>query len=104
MLKVFSVALPAAGLAVLLAASTAPSAHAAIKCNDEFQRVKGQDIATPYCEDAYLAAVAREHGVKVTADEVRSSAAKKYELCRFIGSDSRVSNMCPDEGGSGGRR
>jgi hypothetical protein len=104
MLKSCIAAMSAFSFVALLFAFPAPFAEAAIVCNDEFQKVKGQEIATPYCGDAYLAKVAREHGVRVTADEVRESAAKKYELCRFVGSDPRLTSICPDDSGSGRQR
>jgi hypothetical protein len=105
MRKSFVAAVSAFGFFAVLFAVSAPFAEAAIVCNDEFQKVKGQEIATPYCGDAYLAKIAREHGVKVSADEVRENVAKKYELCRFLAGDNRADDVCPtSDGGSGHQR
>jgi hypothetical protein len=69
----------------------------AFACQDEFQTVEGQSIATPYCEDAYLAKVAREHGEHVTASALRRSAGLRDETCRLTNSDIRVSAFCGDD-------
>ncbi|MCB1519876.1 MAG: hypothetical protein KDJ37_04780 [Hyphomicrobiaceae bacterium] len=73
-------------------AMAAPAA--AIDCNGPYQIVRGQQIATPYCEDAYLAKVAREYGTRVSAAEIRHNPNKKADVCRFMGFDSRVSHIC----------
>jgi hypothetical protein len=79
----------------------APSAQAAIVCNEGFQVSGGREISTPYCNDNYVAEVARKHGFKVSNEEVRNNPARKDEVCRFIGSDPRISNYCnTDDGGS----
>ena len=70
--------------------------RSAFACHDEFQSVEGQSIATPYCEDAYLAKVAREHGEHVTASALRRSAGLRDETCRLTDSDIRVSAFCDD--------
>ena len=54
-----------AGWAAALVACGAP-AEAHIVCHDGFQVVNGREISTPYCNDNYLAAVARQYGVKAT--------------------------------------
>jgi len=100
MSKTFLAAFAALGLAALQSTLVPQVATAAIVCKDGFQKSGGGWISTPYCNDAYLAHVAREHGVKVSDNEVRASDSKKYELCRFIGSDARVQTYCPDSGSS----
>jgi hypothetical protein len=71
--------------------------HGGIACKDEFQTVEGNQIATPYCEDANLAKVAREHGSKVTAFAIRNIPGLKSEICRFVGSDNRAKDDCSDD-------
>jgi hypothetical protein len=85
-------------------AASAP-ASAAIACKNGYQRVQGNDIATPYCQDAYLAQVARSFGVRTSAETIRSNPNAKREVCRLVGRDIRVSSICVDEGpfGRGGR-
>jgi hypothetical protein len=85
-------------------AASAP-ASAAIACKNGYQRVQGSDISTPYCQDAYLAEVARTFGVRTSADTIRSNPNAKREVCRLVGRDIRVSSICVDEGpfGRGGR-
>lgn len=97
MRNAFVIALSACGLAAASLALAVPAAEAKIVCRDGFQVVNGSEISTPYCNDADLARIAREHGVRVSADEVRNNPAKKYELCRFIGSSPSASSYCPDE-------
>lgn len=67
----------------------------AIKCNGAYQVVKSYgEIATPYCEAEYLARVARSYGMRVSGAAIRRSVGRKTETCRFVGHDSRVSNIC----------
>lgn len=69
--------------------------EARIKCNGPFQIVRGAgEIATPYCEDEYLASVARGYGMRVSARAIRSNPSRKEEVCRTIGHDSRVYDIC----------
>jgi hypothetical protein len=89
----------ACGAAVLGAlAALSSSAVAAIKCEKGFQRVQGNLIATPYCQDEYLAQVAREYGFKASAAKIRNNPNYKKELCRFVFSDIRVQTTCLDAG------
>lgn len=86
-------ALLAAGLGAAAVVCGAP-ANARIVCDGPFQIVKGQPHATPYCEDGYLAEVAREYGIRVSAAAVRSSPSVKEMVCRNIGHDNRVQSAC----------
>lgn len=56
--------------------------------------VGGQLINTPYCEDNYLAEVAREYGMRVSAAQVRNDPSVKERVCRLIGQDNRAQNAC----------
>jgi hypothetical protein len=93
-----------AALAVTLAGPAA-----AIKCEKGFQRVQGDLIATPYCQDQYLAEVAHQYGFKASANRIRNDPNYKKELCRFVFNDIRVQTTCMDAGvpefygGGGGR-
>lgn len=70
-------------------------AEARIRCNGAYQIVRGQgEIATPYCEDQYLARVARSYGMRVSAAVIRRSEYEKEQVCRAIGHDSRVYELC----------
>jgi hypothetical protein len=88
----------AAYAAVFLVAGS--SAEAAIICNEGFQLSGGREISTPYCNDNYVAEVARKHGFKVSNQEVRNNPARKDEVCRFVGSDTRISQYCNNGDGS----
>ena len=66
----------------------------AIECRGEYQVVSGKLIATPYCQDNYLAHVARKYGTKVSNREIRNNPNRKADVCRFMGHDSRVSHLC----------
>ncbi|MEO1206309.1 MAG: hypothetical protein AAFV45_08250 [Pseudomonadota bacterium] len=85
-----------------------PDAAAKIKCNGAYQVIKGAgEIATPYCGDNYLARVARDFGVRVSAKTIRNNPNKKEEVCRLVGYDIRVQDICAglrgDDGGRSGR-
>lgn len=69
-------------------------AEAKIACSKGYQMVQGYPLATPYCQDAYVAEVAREYGVKATAEAVRQNPNYKREVCRLIGSDIRIKENC----------
>ena len=84
----FAVALLAAGVM----ASASPAL--AINCKGQYQVVQGQLLATPYCEDNYLGKVARQYGVNVSDKTIRNNPNRKAEVCRFMGFDPRVSNIC----------
>ncbi len=84
-----------AGLAATVTMAVSAEAHAGIKCSGQFQVIRGNgQIATPYCEDEYLARVARGYGARVSGAAIRRSTSRKHEICRFVGHDSRVSGIC----------
>jgi hypothetical protein len=92
--------LAAAGVLVIGCAA----AQAKIVCNGDYQVVNGSEISTPYCSDGYVAAVARQRGMRVSDAEVRNNPGKKDEICRWIGFDSRIRSYCnPDDGRGRGR-
>ncbi len=82
------------GSAFVADSFAAPSAEAAIRCNGRFQISGGREISTPYCEDEYLARVAREYGARVSGRRLRRDFGKKREICRLVGFDSRVLDIC----------
>jgi hypothetical protein len=89
----YSNLLAAAVCAVAAAATATPAA--AITCEGNFQvQRSGERIATPYCQDGNLAAVAREYGVRTTGQEMRWNPSEKSRVCRFIGEDNRVRDTC----------
>jgi len=87
-----------ASLAAIVALSgslfVSSPAEAQIRCDGRFQIIKGQPHATPYCEDEYLAAVARGYGVRVSGRAVRNDPSVKANVCRFVGSDPRLQDIC----------
>jgi hypothetical protein len=91
----------------LAAAAIVPTTYQAhaIECDQGYQRVQGNMIATPYCQDAYLAVVARQFGVNASAEKIRNNPSYKREVCRIAGRDIRVQSTCIDSGvdGRGGR-
>lgn len=78
-----------------------PASAAGIVCKESYQVVRGQEIATPYCADNYLAQIARKYGMRVSNAEIRNNPNRKREVCRFIGHDIRVSDNCHDENSRG---
>ena len=69
-------------------------ADARIRCRKDMQIVNGQFIATPYCEDQYLAKVARQYGTRTSAARIRNNPNHKKEVCRLVRHDIRVQETC----------
>ncbi len=92
-----------AGAAAAFAAA-ASSANAGIVCKDDFQKVGGSYLSTPFCRDNYLARVARQYGVKVSDAAIRENPNLKKEVCRLVGRDIRVQSACDSEDTGRGRR
>ncbi len=92
--KIFTALAGAGALALIMPWST--SADAKIRCQGPYQinSVIGGKIATPYCEDNYLAAVARAHGMRVSGRAVRQNPHVKEDTCRLVGYDIRVQHIC----------
>lgn len=89
----------ALGAAAMLV--TATTAEARIACNKGYQTVQGNEISTPYCQDQYVADVARQYGVRTSGAAVRNNPNHKREVCRLIGRDIRVQQACIDSFPSG---
>jgi len=92
----------AAAVPLVLLAAASP-ATARIKCVGGSQVVAGSLIATPYCQDALVAKVAREHGFKVSDGEIRNNPNTKRDVCRFVGRDIRLTTACVNENSVGRR-
>jgi hypothetical protein len=97
--------LTAAGLVALPAfiVMAALPAEAKIVCVNGNQIVNGQPLVTPYCQDALVAKVAREHGMKVSDAAVMSNPNLKRNVCQFVGRDIRISQACIDANSQGRR-
>ena len=78
-----------AATALLLASAAPPIAEAKIACKGRYQVSKYGLIATPYCEDNYLAAIAGYN-----ARAVRQNPHVKYKACKLVGHDPRVYDIC----------
>jgi hypothetical protein len=88
--------LAAAALACGIAAVVSQSgpADARIRCDGNFQIVRGQPVSTLYCQEQELARVARTFGWRVSVSEIRYSESRKAQVCRAIGFDNRVQQIC----------
>ncbi|MBU2582504.1 MAG: hypothetical protein KJ622_12375 [Alphaproteobacteria bacterium] len=75
-------------------ASLAGQAEARVVCNKGYRIIKGHQLGTPYCQDLYLAQVAREFGSRVSAREILNNPSVKREVCQFMGWDIRVQHIC----------
>ena len=85
---------PAASTEPVASAPAAGSASA-IECEGNFQVQKnGNRIATPYCQDDYLAIVARKYGMRVSGKDIRQGYSEKQRACRLVGQDNRVRDAC----------
>ncbi len=90
-----------------LALTTVSPATAKIHCQGPNQiNASYGTLRTPYCEDEYLAHVARGYGMRVSGAAIRQNINRKVEVCRLVGNDIRVQSICgavsPD--GRRGRR
>jgi hypothetical protein len=84
----------AAALASGLFALVQGGAEARIVCDGNFQIVQGRPVSTLYCQERELARVARKFGWRVSANEIRNSESRKAQVCRAIGFDNRVREVC----------
>ena len=91
-------------LATDVAATIIATPASAIKCVKGYQRVQGNLLATPYCQDQYLAQVAREYGIRASASKIRNNPNFKKEVCRTVFTDIRVQMTCLNAGVPEGRR
>lgn len=98
-----SLAAVLAALAVPLLGVGAGPAEAKIRCVDGNQIVNGSLIATPYCQDALVAQVAQERGMKVSAAAIRNNPNLKRNVCQHIGRDNRIYIACIDANSVGRR-
>ena len=80
--------------AALFMMAAGGAAEARIVCKEGFQLSGGQEISTPYCNDNYVAEVARKYGMRVSNEEVRNNPNRKDEVCRLVGHDNRVRDYC----------
>jgi hypothetical protein len=86
--------LSVAGMAVLGTSALTDRADARIVCDGAYQIVQGQPVSTPYCQDAYLAVVVREYGMRTSAAAIRNNPSVKAQACRLAGQDNRVQTAC----------
>lgn len=91
-----TVALAALGGALFFVTTTTLPAFAAIQCQGAYQwnSAAGGLIASSFCEDNLVAAVARAHGMRYSNAAVRQNPNIKAEACRFAGSDIRITDIC----------
>lgn len=80
------------------------AAEARIICNKGFQNVDGSMISTPYCQDNYLAQVARQYGLKTSNSAIRQNPNHKRYVCGIVGHDIRIRNACEPVIGPNRRR
>lgn len=81
-------------VAVLGVVTLSSAVEARIVCKSGVQRSSGQWIVTPYCQDALLGQVAREHGMRVSDRTLRQNPNRKRHVCRLVGQDIRVRDIC----------
>lgn len=80
-------------IAVLALAAITP-ASAAIRCDGSFQINSQGEFESPYCKEENLARIARQAGIAVTADQIRRSFSLEQDVCRQLGSNIEVANIC----------
>jgi len=84
----------AAMFAAVAANMLSQPAAAGIRCQGNFQVTKHGLHAAPYCQDNYLAQVAREAGMRVSNEAIRRNPGIKEKACRLVGYDIRVKDTC----------
>lgn len=89
--------------AILCLGLMTSSASARIVCKNGVQKSSGQWIVTPYCQDALLGKVARQHGMRVSDKALRQNPNRKRTVCRLVGQDIRVRDICRQVNPYGGR-
>lgn len=89
--------------AALMGICFAQPASARIVCKNGVQKSSGQWIVTPYCQDALLGKVARQHGMRVSDRALRNNPNRKRHVCRLVGQDIRVRDICRQVNPYGGR-
>ncbi len=72
----------------------AQSAEARPRCDGDFQLIRGSWVSSPYCRADQIASVAREMGIRASAETLLEHPARAEELCRFLKSDIRVHPAC----------
>lgn len=83
------------GIFIAALVALAGPAAAGVACTpDGFQRVQGELVSTPFCQDNLVGRVAREYGLKVTDAEIRNNPNRKADVCRFVGQDIRAKHAC----------
>jgi hypothetical protein len=82
----------------VIAAIIVATPASAIDCVGGYQRVQGNLIATPYCQDEQLAQVAREYGISASGAKIRNNPNYKKEICRTVWTDNRVQITCENAG------
>jgi hypothetical protein len=101
MAQIHSTGIMAAALVMGMSLAAQPAA--AITCKNGFQLVQGSYLATPYCQDALLAVVARQYGMSASASAIRENPNYKRHVCRLVGRDIRVQETCIDANSYGRR-
>jgi hypothetical protein len=79
-------------------------AQARIVCDGNYQIVNGAPVGTPYCREQNLARVAGTYGMRVSVEAIRYSESARSEVCRAIGNDIRVQEICGPYRLDGGNR
>lgn len=69
-------------------------ANAQIQCFGRYQISEGRLISTPFCEDEYLAYVARTYGARTSGFQMRNDLGERNTICRWIGWDTRLRSIC----------
>lgn len=81
--------------AALFAGMQSATADAAIVCDGAYQVFKsGGTHRSNICENRYLARVAGNYGLRVSARTIRNKPSVKVEVCQAIGHDIRVGDIC----------
>ena len=64
--------------------------HAAIKCKDGYQIIKGQgQIGTPYCGDKWLSKISG-----VSFAKLRNDPTERRRVCLMFSGDVKVRSIC----------
>ena len=80
-------------ISLFAATNSAEAGRYKLKCKGPYQIINGNLLATPPCEDRYIAKIARSYGYRVTAKQIGNGNTKAL-ICTNLSHDTRIRPHC----------
>ena len=80
-------------ISLLATTNNAEAGRYKLKCKGPYQIINGSLLATPPCEDRYIAKIARSYGYRVTAKQIGNGNTKAL-ICTNLSHDTRIRPHC----------